>query len=127
MEAISTPTLTDSGIKPLVEKRGYASIATSKLVQSSKQPWTKVSYGNRKSNRRYRATAKIKQMGRRILFPRNQKGQKKSKADLMLALNKALQKAREELHVRFCQVKYALFKAISVFLNKKTDTGLLMP
>ena len=127
LEATSTPAPTDSGVKPLVEKRSYASIAASKPVQSSEQPWTEVSYGNRKPNGRHRATAKVEQMGRRILFPRNQEGQKKSEADLMLALNEALQKAGEESYVQFCQIKYALFRSISALLNKKADAGLLIP
>lgn len=127
LDATNTPAPTDSGVKPSVEKCSYALIAASKPVQSSEQPWTQVSYGNRKPSGRHRTTAKVEQMGRRILFPRNQEGQKKSEADLMLALNEALQKAGEESHVRFCRVKYAPSGAISALLNENADAGLLMP
>lgn len=37
-------------------------------------------------------TVESEQLGRRILFPQEQAIKKKSKADLMLALNEALQK-----------------------------------
>ena len=103
LDATSTPAPTDSSVKSSVEKRSYTSIAASKPVQNSNQPWTQVSYGNRKPSGSHKTTAIEEQMGRRILFPRNQEGQKKSEADLMLALNEALQKAGEESHVRFCR------------------------
>ena len=45
--------------------------------------------------------------------------QKKSEADFLLALNKALQKAGEE--TQFCGVKYLLSGAMSALLTKKTN------
>ena len=72
------------------KKRDYASVATSKSVKIPDQPWTKDSYGIRKSmGKQFNATAKKEQRERRILFQQNV-GQQKSEADLMLALNEAL-------------------------------------
>lgn len=50
-----------------------------------------------------------------------------SEADLMLLLNKALQKVEEGLDIRFSQIWYTLFKLISALLTKKVNTGLLIP
>lgn len=50
-----------------------------------------------------------------------------SETDIMLALNKALQKAGEGLDIQFCQVRYTLSGVISVFLAKKRNAGLLIP
>ena len=97
------------------------------LQLPAQSPWAQVSYGNRRPSGKHGTTAKPKQLGERILFPRNQEGQKKSEADLMLALNEALQKAGEESHIRFCRVKYAPSGAISALLNEKADAGLLIP
>lgn len=49
-----------------------------------------------------------------------------SKANLMLGLNEALQKAGEKLKTRFCQVKYLPSGAVSTFLTKKANAGLLI-
>ena len=43
----------------------------------------------------------------------------------MLALNKALQKAGEK--TRFCKVRYSPFRAVSVFVTKKLNTGSIVP
>ena len=66
------------------------------------------------------------QLGQRVLFPRNA-GQEKSEADLMLALNKALQQAGEETSLRFIRVRYAPSGAISALLSEKADAGQLLP
>lgn len=50
-----------------------------------------------------------------------------SEADLMLALNEALQKAGEGLDTRFSRVRYALSGAISTLLTEKANAGLLIP
>lgn len=47
------------------------------------------------------ALVKVKQCGRKIFFPCKNGSQLKSKADLMLTFNKALQKAGVEVKVRF--------------------------
>ena len=69
----------------------------------------------------------MEQQGKRILFPQEISGQQKSEADLILALNKALQKLGEEPYIRFCRVNYAPSDAISAPLTKKMDAGLLIP
>ena len=45
----------------------------------------------------------------------------------MLALNKALQKAGEELCIQFSWVRYAPSSAISAFFTEKADAGQLIP
>ncbi len=126
-------------VKPK-EQRSYATVAAAKPAQtqtqprakvsfkkSSEQPWTKVSYGTRKSNMRQpNSTIQQEQLGRRVLFPGNA-GQEKSEADLMLALNEALQQAGEEMSLRFIQVRYAPSGAISALLFEKADAGQLLP
>ena len=125
--AITTPAPPNSSVKPRVEKRNYASVAVSKPVQKPEQPWTQVSYGNRKpKGSQPIPTVKQDQLGRRILFPRDP-GQEKSEADLMLALNEALQKAGEEPCIRFSRVRYAPSGAISALLTEKADAGQLIP
>lgn len=46
-------------------------------------------------------------------------GQEKSKADLILALNKALQKAGKETQI--CRVKYSFLRVVSALLTEKTN------
>lgn len=50
-----------------------------------------------------------------------------SEADIMLALNEALQKAGKGLDTRFCRVRYAPSGAISALLTEKRNAGLLIP
>ena len=103
-----------------IEKRNYALVAASKPTKIPEQPWTQVSYATRKPKRKQSSsTIKQKQLGQRILFPRNL-GQKKSEANLMLALNEALQ-AGKETCIRFTRVRYAPSGAISAFFSKKAD------
>lgn len=49
-----------------------------------------------------------------------------SKANLILVLNKTLQKAGEKVDIRFSQVKYALLGAVFVLLTKKVNARLLI-
>ena len=106
-------------------KRNYASVAASKPAQAPEHPWKQVVYKNRKQPTTItKSNVKIEDQGRRILFPRVL-GQQKSEADLMLALNKALQKAGEE--TRFCRVRYSLSGAVSALLTEKANAGLIIP
>ena len=111
------------------QKRNYASVAASKPAQAPENPWTQVVYKNRKTNSQLatKSAAKIEHQGRRILFPREVSDQQKSEADLMLALNEALQKAGEGLDTRFSRVRYAPSGAISALLTEKADAGSLIP
>lgn len=52
-------------------------------------------------------------------------GKYKSKTDLILALNKMLQKAEEEMQL--CKVGYLSSEAVSAFLTKKSNTELIVP
>ena len=114
-------------MNPRVKRRDYASTVASKPVKIPEQPWTQVSHGTRKSKVKQSSPGpKQGQLGRRILFPRDS-GQEKSKADLMLALNKALQQAGIETYIRFSQVRYAPSNAISALLTEKADAGQLIP
>ena len=45
----------------------------------------------------------------------------------MLALNEALQQAGVGTYIRFSQVRYAPFDAISALLTEKADAGQLIP
>lgn len=102
-------------------------VAAAKPTQTLSQSWTKVSYGNRKKGtNKLLALAKVEQRGRRILFPRKNGGQLKSEANLMLALNEALQKAGVEPKVRFTRVRYAPSGPISALLTEKADETMLL-
>ena len=72
-------------------------VAATKPVQTPSQPWTKVSYRNWGNGAK--VAVKAEQRGRRILFSCKSGGQLKSEANLMLALNKKLQKAGVESKV----------------------------
>ena len=77
-----------------IKERSYASVAATQPTQSSSSPWTEVKYKSRKNRTpKVGIEVKFEQRGRKILFPRQNDSQLKSKADLMLALNDALQKA----------------------------------
>lgn len=55
-----------------------------------------VNYRNQKlAEKQHYPRTKSDQLGKRVLFPQSAKGEKKSKADLMLALNKVLQKKKK--------------------------------
>ena len=72
-------------------------------------------------------TGIIEQCGRRILFSCKIEGKHKLKADLMLALNEALQKTRIDSKVRFCYIRYALLELISALLTIKANVAILLP
>ena len=125
----STPTQAGPSTKPIPEKRNYAAVAASKPTKAPEQPWTQVKYKNCKPNSQQSAKSisNAEYQERRILFPRKVIGQQKSEADLMLALNKGLQKAGEgPMDTRFCRVKYSPSEAVSALLTEKANTGLLV-
>ncbi|MCJ1348444.1 hypothetical protein MMC31_006676, partial [Peltigera leucophlebia] len=123
----ATPDPPSSSTNSRVKRRDYASVAVSKPVKIPEQPWTQVNYGTRKSKGKQSSPgSKQEQLGRRILFPRDS-GQERSEADLMLALNEALQQAGVETYIRFSRVRYAPSGAISALLTEKADAGQLIP
>ena len=100
----TTPAPPNRDTNARIERRDYTSVAASKPAKIPEQPWTEVSYGTRKpKGKQSSPTIGQEQLGRRILFPRNP-GQEKSEADLMLALNEALQQAGEATGIRFTRV-----------------------
>ena len=107
-----------------MQKQSYVSVANSKPAQAPEHPWTQVVYKNRKQQVT-KPNVKSQDQGRRILFPRVL-GQQKSEADLMLALNEALQKAGEGSGTRFILVKYAPSGAISALLTEQANAGSLI-
>lgn len=127
---IHTSTPNASLKKHVPEKQSYASVASSKPAQVPEHPWTEVKYKNRKPNHLQQATkllADVENQGRRILFPRKSPSVQMSEADLMLALNEALQKAGEGSDIRFSRVKYAPSGAIYALITEKANAGLLIP
>ena len=110
----------------LEKQRSYATVATTKPVEVPSQPWIKVSYESRR-NKSKKPPAQSEQRGRRIFFPRKDGGQFKLEADIMLALNKALQKAGIEPKIRFTRVKYVPLGFISALLTEKADATMLLP
>lgn len=110
------------------EKQSYATVAAAQPTETPSQAWTKVTYNNRKNGVQKSPTlVKAEHYGRRILFPRKNGSHLKSEADLMLALNEALQKAGVESKVRFCRVRYAPSGLISALLTEKANANMLLP
>lgn len=58
---------------------------------------------------------------RRVIFQRESRTPQKLEKDLMLILNKSLQKTGTSAYIRFCQVRYAQSGAISELLKKKVS------
>lgn len=83
-----------------MQKLNYALVVVLKLAQALKYFWTQVVYKNRKTLA-IKFNIKTKDQKKRIFFLQVL-GQQKSNADLILALNKTLQKFGEE--IRFCKV-----------------------
>ena len=125
----SASTPANLNIKLQLEKQSYAVAAASKPAQAPEKPWTQVQNNGRKpsSHQLTKGLANIEHQGRRILFPRNTLGQQMSEADLMLALNEALQKAGEGLETRFFRVRYSPSGAVSALLTEKANAGSLIP
>ena len=109
------------GTKRHIEKQSYAAIAASKPSQVPEHPWTQVKYKGRKQRAQQSTCLPVgsEHRGRRILFPREKSGHQMSEADLMLALNEALQRAGEGLHTRFCRVRYSPSGAVSALLTER--------
>lgn len=114
-----------SKIKEPKKVRSYVTVAVAKPTQSSERPWTKVNYSNQRSNKaKLPPTGTIKQCGRKIYFLCKMEGQHKSEADLMLALNEALQKTRINPKICFCYIRYVPLGSISALLTEKADTAM---
>ena len=125
-DASREETTLPSQVLPFVNPKGqycFVMVAATKPAQTPNQPWTKVSYGNQKNGTL--PTVKAKQHGRRILFPRQSGSQLKSEADLILALNKSLQRAKVEPKVRFSRVQYAPSGSISALCKQRLQKNII--
>lgn len=61
------------------------------------------------------------------MFPQKGNAEQKSEADLILALNKALQKAGVGAKIRFCRIRYAQSGSILALLTEQADAAMLLP
>lgn len=82
-----------------MQKQNYTLVAISKPAQAAKHPGTKVVYENFKvySSQTVKPNIKMKLQVRGIFFFFCILGQQMSRADLILILNKALQKVGEKI------------------------------
>lgn len=83
-------------------------------------------YTNKKQGTTQKKAQRQEPGGRRILFPRKKVQPQKSEEDIMLAVNKALEKAGEPTFVRFSRVRYSPSGAISALLTEKADATELL-
>ena len=107
--------------------KSYAQIAASGSPKIAiEKAWTKVT----SSSYRQKATTpnipKVEPEKRRIIFCREALSPQKSEADLMLALNKSLQKAGIPAYTRFSRVGYSQSGAISTLLTEKSSVEQLV-
>ncbi len=86
--------------------------------------WTEITGSSRKQ--KANTPPKVEPEKRRIIFRRKALSFQKSEADLMLALNEALQKAGIPTHIRFSRVGYSQSGAISALLTEKSSTEQLV-
>lgn len=69
---------------------------------------------------------KVEPEKRMVIFRREPSSSQKSEADLMLALNEALQKAGIPAYTRFSRVGYSRSGAISALLTEKSNAEELI-
>lgn len=103
-----------------------STVCKAKLAQVPTQHWTKVSYKKRKIG--ITPKAKIELRGRKrgpkkrkVIFWRESGALQKSEEDLILVLNKSLQKTGASIYIKFCQVGYAQSGAILVLFKEKAS------
>ena len=65
-------------------------------------------------------------LGKKIPFLREISGHQMSEVDLMLALNKTIQRVKEGLETRFCQIKYSSSGAIFTLFTEKANAGAVI-
>lgn len=101
-------------------------VVATKLAQNFERTQIKISYNNQKSNKaKLPLMDIIKQRDRKIFFSCKIESKYKLKADLMLTLNKTLQKTEIDPKVRFCCIKYLLLGSISALFIEKVDVTML--
>lgn len=117
------PMQTQSSTTP--PRKSYAQMAASGSPKvTTENVWTEVTG----SSRRRKATTptKVEPEKRRVIFRREASSPQKSEADLMLALNEALQKAGISTYTRFSRVGYSQSGAISALLTEKSSAEQLV-
>ena len=88
--------------------------------------WTEVRYSNRKQKNSPSSPPKTEPEKRRVIFRRATTSPRKSEADLILVLNKALQQVNLLGSVRFSKVGYFQLSAIFGLLTEKSYTEDLL-
>ena len=123
-----------SSIKPPKRKestgpprKSYTHMAVSSLPEiTMEKAWIEVIRSSQRQKAITLSTPKIKPEKRRIIFSQEALPPQKSKADLMLALNKLLQKAGILAYTRFSRVRYLQSRAISALLIEKSNIKQLV-
>ncbi len=93
-------------------RKSYAQMAASvSLKVTTKNAWTEVTGSSRKQ--KANTLEKVKPKKRRVIFRRATTSSQKSEADLMLVLNKALQRVNLSTYIRSSKVGNSQSVAIS--------------
>ena len=123
-----------SSMKPLKGKeptdpprKSYAQMAASSSPKiTTEKAWTEVTGSSRRRKATTPSTPKFEPEKRKVIFRREVLSPQKSEADLMLALNKSLQKAGIPTYTRFSKVGYSQSGAISALLTEKSSAEQLV-
>ena len=106
-------------------RKSYAQMAASGSPKvTTENAWTEVTGSSRKQ--KANTPPKVEPEKRRIIFRREALSSQKSEADLMLALNEALQKAGIPTYIRFSRVGYLQSGVISALLTEKSSADQLV-
>ncbi len=101
--------------------KNYAQIALSGLRKiATNKAWTKITGSSHRQKVTTPNVPNVEQEKRRIIFHQKTLLSQKSEADLMLALNKSLQKTKIPAYIWFSRVSYLQFRAISTLLTEKS-------
>ena len=126
---IPSSTKPPKGTEPInLSRKSYAQMAASSLPKiAAEKAWTEVTGSSQRRKANMPNTAKVEPDKRRIIFRREALSPQKSEVDLMLALNKSLQKAGiPPAYTRFSRVGYSQSGAISALLTEKSSAEQLV-
>ena len=108
-------------------RKSYAQMAASGSPKiTTEKAWTEVTRSSRRRKATTLSTPKVKPEKRRVIFRQEALSPQKLEADLMLALNKSLQKAEIPAYTRFTRVEYLQSLAIFTLLTEKSSTKQLV-
>ncbi len=103
-------------------QKSYAQIAAlSSANDSTRNAWTQVTSSNQRRKTTSPNSPKVELEKRRVIFRQELFLSQKSEADLMLAFNESLQKAKISAYIRFCRLGYSQSGAISSLLTEKSN------